>query len=290
MKLRRLPDNPIVRPFMDRWMGRNINGPSAIEAPDWLPNRLGRYYLYFAHHLGTYLRLAYADSPEGPWRTYEDGVLDLRQSLFIDHIASPDVHVDDERREIRMYFHGICETEPQVLQKTRLAISYDGINFAVRPPLLGDSYFRVFTWDGAYYAFSRLAILWRSPDGVQPFEEGPICGFPDNVRHVAVKKRGAALDIVYSIIGDAPECLYHTTMALEGDWRQWKIGPSEEILRPETDYEGAGQPVEPSQVGAILLPSNQLRDPDFFNADGREFLIYSIAGERGLAIAEIESW
>ena len=119
MKLHRLPENPIIRPFMDRWMGRNINGPSAIETPDWLPNRLGRYYLYFAHHLGSYIRLAYADRPEGPWLTYEDGVLDVKQSHFLDHIASPDVHVDNERREIRMYFHGVCETDPAVLQKTR---------------------------------------------------------------------------------------------------------------------------------------------------------------------------
>ena len=28
----------------------NINGPSLIEAPEWLPQKLGRYYLYFANH------------------------------------------------------------------------------------------------------------------------------------------------------------------------------------------------------------------------------------------------
>ena len=30
----------------------NINGPSLIQVPDWLPNPLGKYYLYFAHHKG----------------------------------------------------------------------------------------------------------------------------------------------------------------------------------------------------------------------------------------------
>ena len=40
----------------------NINGPSLIRVPDWLPNPLGQYYLYFAHHKGDHMRLAYADS------------------------------------------------------------------------------------------------------------------------------------------------------------------------------------------------------------------------------------
>jgi len=55
---------------MDGRMGANVNGPSLIRAPAWLPNPLGRYYLYFAHHQGAYIRLAYADRLEGPWRTY----------------------------------------------------------------------------------------------------------------------------------------------------------------------------------------------------------------------------
>jgi hypothetical protein len=42
-------------------MGDNINGPAAIRVPEWIENPLGNYYLYFAHHQGTYIRLAYAD-------------------------------------------------------------------------------------------------------------------------------------------------------------------------------------------------------------------------------------
>lgn len=61
MKLSRLPENPIIRLFMDHWMGQNIKDPSIIEASKGLSNRLGRYYLYFVHHLGAYICLAYAD-------------------------------------------------------------------------------------------------------------------------------------------------------------------------------------------------------------------------------------
>ncbi|TGP23371.1 hypothetical protein, partial [Mesorhizobium sp. M1D.F.Ca.ET.234.01.1.1] len=53
---------PIITPGMlPGDDGANINGPSLIRVPDWLPGRLGAYYLYFAHHTGTYIRLAFAD-------------------------------------------------------------------------------------------------------------------------------------------------------------------------------------------------------------------------------------
>src|SRR3954466_8797447 len=105
MKVSRFPENPIIRPNMDSRMGDNINGPSLIKVPDWIERPLGRYYLYFAHHDGRYIRLAFADALEGPWRTHEDGVLPLADSFFLGHVASPDVHVDDQSRRIRMYFH-----------------------------------------------------------------------------------------------------------------------------------------------------------------------------------------
>src|SRR5262245_28779286 len=122
LSVERLAGGPIIVPHMDRRMGSNINGPSLIRVPDWLPNPLGRYYLYFADHKGDYIRLAYADSLEGPWQTYEPGTLRLAQSHFpteppagaagqnarprgetTPHIASPDVHMDEDARQIRMY-------------------------------------------------------------------------------------------------------------------------------------------------------------------------------------------
>ena len=57
----RLSDVPVIYPHMDARMGSNINGPSLIRVPDWVENPLGRYYLYFADHRGSYIRLAVAD-------------------------------------------------------------------------------------------------------------------------------------------------------------------------------------------------------------------------------------
>ncbi len=62
----------------------NINGPSLIRVPSWVENPLGRYYLYFAHHKGDHIRLAYADAVEGPWTVYEPGALSLSESGFAD--------------------------------------------------------------------------------------------------------------------------------------------------------------------------------------------------------------
>ena len=45
----------------------NINGPSMIRVPSWIEQPLGKYYLYFSHHKGEFIRMAYADMPEGPW-------------------------------------------------------------------------------------------------------------------------------------------------------------------------------------------------------------------------------
>ena len=58
LRAERLVDEPIIQPDMDSRMGSNIAGPSLIRVPSWVQNPLGRYYLYFADHQGTYIRLA----------------------------------------------------------------------------------------------------------------------------------------------------------------------------------------------------------------------------------------
>src|SRR6185503_14642331 len=52
----RLAGNPMIYPsMMPSGIGANINGPSLIRVPSWIPNPLGKYYLYFAHHKGRYI-------------------------------------------------------------------------------------------------------------------------------------------------------------------------------------------------------------------------------------------
>ena len=87
----RLSKTPIISYASSDTLGTKINGPSLIRAPDWIRDPLGKYYLYFAHHDGKFIRLAYANAIQGPWSVYEPGTLRLEQATaFIGHIASPD--------------------------------------------------------------------------------------------------------------------------------------------------------------------------------------------------------
>jgi hypothetical protein len=58
----RLLDRPIISAELHPSIGANIQGPSMIRVPEWIDDRLGDYYLYFADHKGSYIRLA-ADHP-----------------------------------------------------------------------------------------------------------------------------------------------------------------------------------------------------------------------------------
>ena len=106
MNVRRFASNPIIHLGSAVGLGGNVNGPSLIQSPGWISRPLGRYYLYFAHHQGDHIRLAYSDTLEGPWRVYQPGTLRLEQSYCYNHIASPDVHVDETNRQVRLFRWG----------------------------------------------------------------------------------------------------------------------------------------------------------------------------------------
>lgn len=291
VKVVRLTAEPIIRPEMlPKEDGKNINGPSLIKAPAWLEKPLGKYYLYFAHHAGQYIRLAYADDLKGPWKVYEPGTLRLEQVAgAVGHIASPDVLVDQERREIRMYFHGRVEGAGQ---QSFLAISKDGLTFKANAQPIANSYLRVFRWDGQYYGMAKAMQFYRSKDGLGVFELGPNPWLVKRVnyggpRHVAVGLRGDKLWVYYSSIGDEPERILRCPVELKGDWSTWQLGPIDEVLRPEGKAEGADLPVEKSVMGAAKGREHALRDPAIYVENGRTYLLYSVAGESGLGIAEV---
>lgn len=278
--------------------GENINGPSLIRAPEWLKSRLGTYYLYFAHHHGTYIRLAYAETPIGPWTVYEPGTLRLEDGRDClgnpangkkMHVASPDVHIDDRRREIRMYFHGLVRVEDvpgargTFRQQSFVATSEDGIDFRVAPEPLGNSYFRVFRWNGTHYALAMPGVMYRSVDGRQGFVRGPTLFTPD-MRHAAVRVDGHTLLVFYSVVGENPERILLSTIDLSRPWTEWKQSEPVVVLEPETDWEGVRYRSRPS-VRGHARGVRELRDPAIFVEDGRSYLLYSVAGESGIAIA-----
>lgn len=298
-RVTRLANGPIIVPDMDSRMGSNIQGPSLIRVPDWIENPLGKYYLYFADHRGSYIRLAYADEIIGPWKMHESGSMTLEDSFFpttcppcslapgasgalYAHIASPDVHVDHDRQKIIMYIHGRDVGQ----QLTRMALSSGGLHFQGRPDVLGRPYFRVIQHNGTHYALSMPGYLYRSEDRLANFKEGPRF-FNDNMRHNALLIRDDTLHVFWTQAGHAPERILMSTIDMSGDWMQWQESEPIEVLRPETEWEGALLAVAPSRRGHIDEKVNQLRDPTIFEENGQVYLLYAVAGEHGIALAQL---
>lgn len=318
--IERLLDAPIVGPDSQPGLGTNVQGPSVLRVPEWIENPLGRLYLYFADHKGTYIRLAFADQVAGPWTVHVPGALrlvdsgfpteppevsdeefeairsryedvlgvdrmpgDLRGDLTIPHVASPDVHVDEEAGEVVCYFHGLAGLGRQA---SKVAVSTDGIAFSVLPGEVQHTYLRVFSHEGATYGLAMPGVLYRSTDGRTGWEQGPTL-FSTDMRHSAVTVRDGALHVFWTRVGDAPESILHSTVSIDGEWATWTASDSVEVLRPERPWEGVDLPVEPSRRGAVDRPVNQLRDPALFEDGGRTFLFYAVAGESGIGLAEV---
>ena len=301
MRVCRFNSNPLISALDHPYLGGNVNGPSIIRVPSWLPEPLGKYYMYFAHHQGKSIRLAYADSIGGPWILFEPGTLQLSQTPCYGHIASPDVHVLEQERQIKMYYHGPAlppaEFEEDSLslqfpylkgQRTLVAYSSDGISFKSESGILGSSYFRFFTWQGKGYALGMPGLLFFQTS-VRPdsFEQGPQL-FGIDCRHFAVQvTETGQLACFFTRAGDKPERILKSTIDLRLPISHWTAGPIAEVLKPEVDYEGALEPLEESRRGAVHVPVRQLRDPCILHGEEENYLFYSLAGEQGIGGATI---
>lgn len=297
-RVERLDNNPIIHrnlPGLEGEVGLNISGPSLVAAPPWLAEPLGRYYLYFGHHHGQFIRLATANELTGPWTVHAPGVLPREatpgyEGRRADHVASPDVHIDKGPRRIRMYFHQPTPSGGPRGQGTYLALSDDGLSFTAQPDYLGLFYFRVFARDGWHYALAKYhndgGILYRSRDGLAGFETGP--RVLPRVRHMAAWQHDGEVYVFYSRGGDGPEhILCSRIVNLDDDWTEWRFSQPVSVLTPQEDYEGVNAPVRPSRFGATYDFVHELRGPAIFEEDGRVYLLYSTAGETAIAIAEI---
>ena len=330
--------------------GENINGPSLIRIPDWIspadrahPSAV--YYLYFGHHTGDYIRMAWAANIIGPWNLYQigsnvargnRGVLDnggrdinVGNGIVIEenHLASPDVHVDNENQRIIMYFHSGSSTffngNEMNGQFTWVSTSPYGLDFNgnIEPVRLAASYVRTFEHGNELYAFDNSADPKRALDVNNPWEppsnyysgatisnlwdarSGNFTQEPieDNlglsraelrVRHTAVRLDGNTLQVFYTRRGDSPERVLMSTVNLNvGDFENWEFSfPPAEILTATSGWEGGQFEPEPSEAATAPENVNQIRDPYVFeDSDGSLYLIYAGNGEDALGIAALSS-
>jgi len=311
----RFKTNPIIyEGLLPKLEGDNINGPTLIKVPDWVTKKLGKYYLYFAHHKGKYIRLAYADDLKGPWKIYTPGTLQLEDCICknapvgtgesvrhqgaensdenVQHVASPDVLIDNTKKEFILYYHCPFEYNGKKSQYTISAVSKDGLQFKSDDIVLGEAYFRVFKWKDYYYAIGRSSSLYRSKDPRALFEKGPNpfqkVQSPSLLRHSAVKVVRNTLWVFYSRVGDEPERILLSKIELKDDWNIWTPTQPVTVAEPKEEYEGVNLPIEKSKAGLYYGKVHQLRDPYLFEEDNKWYLLYTAAGENSIGIGELK--
>jgi hypothetical protein len=94
--------------------------------------------------------------------------------------------------------------------------------------------------------------------------------------------------VFYTNVGDTPERILLSEIALSDDWHQWRASEPITVLAPEHEYEGAMCALSASSRGVVSEAVNQLRDPALYEEDGALYLLYCVAGEQGIAIARLE--
>ena len=98
---------------------------------------------------------------------------------------------------------------------------------------------------------------------------------------------GDVLSIYYSRAGDCPERILLSTVVLTDDWLSWQATSPLTVLEPTLEHEGADLAVAPSKRGWAPERVRQLRDPAIYREDDATYLLYSVAGESGIAIARL---
>ena len=287
-------------------VGSNVNGPSLIKTPNWLPNCLGRYYLYFGHHFGQNIRMAFSNDLTGPWIVYKGGILDLKETPFtqerpnvkqpqwateegIDglypHIASPDVHINASEKSLEMFFHGLDHDGEQ---RSLCALSNDGLTWWVQSERINQTYLRAFNYKNTRYALGCGGqILKQNSDGI--FQLGPWSFGDRGHRHAGVLVRGDNLYVVWTRIGDTPEHILYSTIGMSYDWRDWRATEGQVILKPKFDWEGANLPISTSTVGGLTKQEHALRDPFLFEQSEEVYIVYTGGGENSIGIAKLSA-
>jgi len=218
--------------------------------------------------------------------TSQDDLVDNLED-FLEEVARKLLKVIAE--ELRLpceAWSAVSKCESALPPNRSAQLSQNGIDFTARPEVIGRSYMRIFQHDGMTYALTMPGTLSRSADGLGAFEAGPTL-FNPNMRHAAVLKRDGALFVFWTEVGEAPERIKLSRIALAADWSAWRDEPAIEVMRPERPWEGADAPLLPSIRSTAYGRVNQLRDPAVYEEDGATYLLYAVGGESGIGLASV---
>ena len=125
-------------------------------------------------------------------------------------------------------------------------------------------------------------IMYRSMGGGPGFEIGPTL-FPPTMRHSAVSVQDDVLWVFWRNVGDAPEHMLVSSIALTPDWQAWQVSQTFSLA----PYEGADEPVSPSLRSVAYGRQCQGRDPAIFEEGGQIYLLYALARASGIGLGQL---
>lgn len=268
--------------FSNKMDGLNINGPCLIKVPNFIKNPIGKYYLYFGHHCGQHIRLAYSDNIEHGYKIFEGGVLNISQIYGYDHLSSPEIIVNHETSEIELYYHCPYKHNKIDPQSTFCARSNDGINFVSDKNMCFPyPYYRQFKHNNNIIGLAMEKIQNESHTVV--FYNNKTKKILKMSRHVSMFILNNTIYLLYSTVGNTPEHIQICQLLIHED-NCYTVNESS-LFFPTLEYETSGKKPTQSKYGM----SNgicELRDPYAYIEDTDIYILYTVGGEKGIAIAK----
>ena len=190
------------------------------------------------------------------------------------------MHINNVEKSLEMFFHSL---DHDGKQRSLRATSNNGLTWQVQPKPVSQIYLRIFRYKRKKDALGWGGqILRENLLGI--FELGPWTFGGQGHRHADVLVNGEKLHVMWTRIGDAPECIFHSTIDLANYWRDWYGTEGKEILRSKFDRKCAHIPTSTSTVGGLTKQEPALRDPHLFEESEEVYMIYAGAEKVVLAL------
>lgn len=216
------------------------------------------------------------------------------------HLASPDVHIINNK--ICMFYH--CPYKNGITsQSTFYAYSNDGLKFISETKNIIWPYFRKFTIENDIYGLAMksgklckiitlqlkqngcnsVTVVFKKVNGTYK-EIGEILPFS---RHTCVLVINKVIYVFFSNVTDNPEHIKVGELIINEKNNACNITNIKSIIEPELYYEHHNSEFIKSDYGGTNNFVRQLRDPYVFNDDKDIYILYTVCGEKGIAIAKI---
>jgi hypothetical protein len=196
-----------------------------------------------------------------------------------------------------MYYH--CPfNNKKTSQSTFSSYSVDGLKFISNSDNIIHPYFRQFVYNNNIYGIAMKSIC-LNPELVKKgcksisvimkkenntwIEIGNILPWS---RHTCILVKNEKIYIFYTLVGDNPEHILVAELFIDTKDRV-NIQNIKNIIKPELDYEHDNAPFIPSLYGPSHEAVRQLRDPYVFTDNNDTYILYSVCGEKGIALAKL---